>query len=429
MTELWLFIIVGAIAVFAAVMMLLSENAVYSALYLILTMGCIAFLFLLLDAPFLAMVQITVYAGAIMVLFVFVIMLLGAERLGAHKSKFTWLTPVGVVLALAFLLIMSLAVVNGGVDLQRPPADGPVLRVVNLAADTGPVDVYANDELVASGLDFNEASEFMTLAPGDYDISIDPTEGETFGGAFTFGPDTTQALVAWGGADNLTLSVIPADLSTPDPRSGRVTFLNASPDYPTVTVYDLGPNGRLDRNEQSVITDRAVVELARGEASAPLMFEEGVYSWAFVAPNGEVIQRVISGDTGRDYDLQRETAQLVALAEERSILDNTLRPVAGTFRHEAAPAFGSPQQIGRDLFTRFLLPFELVSLLLLVAMIGAIVLTHKEEARVLDRSVLRRRVSRPLASVIASQVGHDVTRPEAERPALPPAEGRTPAGD
>ncbi len=61
-------------------MMLISENAIHSALFLILNFACIAFFFLMLNAPFLAMVQITVYAGAIMVLFLFVIMLLGAER-------------------------------------------------------------------------------------------------------------------------------------------------------------------------------------------------------------------------------------------------------------------------------------------------------------------------------------------------------------
>ena len=48
MTELVFFIIVGAVAVAAAVMMLLSDNAVHSALFLIITMGCLAFLFLLL---------------------------------------------------------------------------------------------------------------------------------------------------------------------------------------------------------------------------------------------------------------------------------------------------------------------------------------------------------------------------------------------
>ena len=79
--ELTLFVIVGAIAVISAAMMLISENAIYSALFLILNFACIAFFFLMLNAPFLAMVQITVYAGAIMVLFLFVIMLLGAEQL------------------------------------------------------------------------------------------------------------------------------------------------------------------------------------------------------------------------------------------------------------------------------------------------------------------------------------------------------------
>ena len=108
MTEVSLFILVGAIAVVAAMMMLWSENAVHSALFLILNMGCIAFFFLMLNAPFLAMVQITVYAGAIMVLFLFVIMLLGAEKLGG-STPFRWLTPVAMVLAIVFLSVAGLS--------------------------------------------------------------------------------------------------------------------------------------------------------------------------------------------------------------------------------------------------------------------------------------------------------------------------------
>ncbi len=53
MIELWPFIIVGALAIAAAVMMLLSDNAVHSALFLILVMVCIAFMFLMLNASFL----------------------------------------------------------------------------------------------------------------------------------------------------------------------------------------------------------------------------------------------------------------------------------------------------------------------------------------------------------------------------------------
>ena len=75
------FIILAAVAVAAALGMLLSRNAVHSALYLVLNFITVAVFYLVLNAPFIAMVQITVYAGAIVVLFLFVIMLLGADKL------------------------------------------------------------------------------------------------------------------------------------------------------------------------------------------------------------------------------------------------------------------------------------------------------------------------------------------------------------
>lgn len=87
----WLFLAVSFIAVFAAGMMLTRQNAVHSALFLIVNFGCVAFLYLMLDAPFLAMVQVTVYTGAIMVLFLFVIMLLGAEVTTDTSGRTRWL--------------------------------------------------------------------------------------------------------------------------------------------------------------------------------------------------------------------------------------------------------------------------------------------------------------------------------------------------
>lgn len=75
------FILLAVVAVAAALGMLLSRNAIHSALYLVLNFMTVAVFYLVLNAPFIAMVQITVYAGAIVVLFLFVIMLLGAERL------------------------------------------------------------------------------------------------------------------------------------------------------------------------------------------------------------------------------------------------------------------------------------------------------------------------------------------------------------
>ncbi len=77
----FVFIVLAIIAIAAALGMLLSRNAVHSALYLVLNFVTIAVFYLVLNAPFISMVQVTVYAGAIVVLFLFVIMLLGAEQL------------------------------------------------------------------------------------------------------------------------------------------------------------------------------------------------------------------------------------------------------------------------------------------------------------------------------------------------------------
>ena len=77
--------------------MLLSKNTVYSALNLILNFATVAVLYLILGASFIALAQITVYAGAIMVLFLFVIMLLGAEQL-PEAEALPWQQASGYIL-------------------------------------------------------------------------------------------------------------------------------------------------------------------------------------------------------------------------------------------------------------------------------------------------------------------------------------------
>src|SRR5258708_13323450 len=86
--DLLLFFLFAIVAVGAALGMLLSRNAVHSALFLVLTMAVISVFFLVLAAPFIAMVQVTVYPGAIMGLFFFLIMLLGAEGLRPPHTAF-----------------------------------------------------------------------------------------------------------------------------------------------------------------------------------------------------------------------------------------------------------------------------------------------------------------------------------------------------
>src|SRR5512135_3114117 len=83
--SLILFFILALVAVASAAGLLVSRNAVYGALFLVLNFATVAIFYLLLGAPFIALAQVTVYAGAIMVLFLFVIMLLGGEKLPRTK--------------------------------------------------------------------------------------------------------------------------------------------------------------------------------------------------------------------------------------------------------------------------------------------------------------------------------------------------------
>ena len=98
--DLILFLILSLIAIATALGMLLSRNAIYSALFLVLNFTTVAVFYLLLGAPFIAMAQITVYAGAIMVLFLFVIMLLGAESL-PKAEVLPWQKPLAGILSVA----------------------------------------------------------------------------------------------------------------------------------------------------------------------------------------------------------------------------------------------------------------------------------------------------------------------------------------
>jgi NADH-quinone oxidoreductase subunit J len=98
--DLVFFLILSLIAIATALGMLLSRNAIYSALFLVLNFITVAVFYLLLGAPFIAMAQVTVYAGAIMVLFLFVIMLLGAESL-PKAEVLPWQKPLASILAVA----------------------------------------------------------------------------------------------------------------------------------------------------------------------------------------------------------------------------------------------------------------------------------------------------------------------------------------
>lgn len=126
-----LFIILALIAIGAALGMLLSRNAVHSALFLVLNFATIAVFYIVLNAPFIAMVQVTVYAGAIIVLFLFVIMLLGAEQLralGNVSGGDRWQRFLAIILAVGLIGTFLFLLVSG------PGSGGEVAPMI----DTNP---------------------------------------------------------------------------------------------------------------------------------------------------------------------------------------------------------------------------------------------------------------------------------------------------
>jgi NADH-quinone oxidoreductase subunit J len=110
MFEQLLFLVLAAVAVGAALGVIFNKNLVHSALCLLLNFGVLAVFYVMLNAQFLGVVQVLVYAGAIVVLFLFVVMLLGAE-LG--EKVVTWLTLRNIIfvgLSLVLLTFVGTAV-------------------------------------------------------------------------------------------------------------------------------------------------------------------------------------------------------------------------------------------------------------------------------------------------------------------------------
>jgi len=123
-----LFYIFAALAVLAAISVVAQRTPIFSALSLIVVLCSLAVIYLLLGAEFIAFIQVIVYAGAIMVLFVFVIMLLNAGReVPTHRSRMArWLGPP---LAVAFLVEILFAIWQqfpaGGTRPASPLDAGP----------------------------------------------------------------------------------------------------------------------------------------------------------------------------------------------------------------------------------------------------------------------------------------------------------------
>jgi NADH-quinone oxidoreductase subunit J len=107
-----LFFFFAAVAVGAAINVLVQKHVLYSALSVIVMLTAMSVLFVLLGADFLAVINIIVYAGAIMVLFVFVIMLLNLPHDEDGADRLRWLKFFGIPLGLFFLFLVSATLWN-----------------------------------------------------------------------------------------------------------------------------------------------------------------------------------------------------------------------------------------------------------------------------------------------------------------------------
>jgi NADH-quinone oxidoreductase subunit J len=111
--ELVLFIVLGAIAIAAALGVMVARKTIYSALFLLVNFCSLAGLYLLLNAQFLAVAQVIVYAGAIVVLFLFATMLLGGGKEIADLKSQISRNYLAMALAVVLLVEVAYVVVSG----------------------------------------------------------------------------------------------------------------------------------------------------------------------------------------------------------------------------------------------------------------------------------------------------------------------------
>ena len=304
--ELIIFIATAAVAIAAAIMVVFQRNAMYSALFLVANFFCLAVMYLLLGAYFLAVVQIAVYAGAIMVLVLFVIMLLNVARPEPTGTHLAGLKLFGGVVAFILLAQVALVAARSADVLPEPPPPGT-------AELTYPLSV-ADQKLLADATGPDDTAWTITL-------TLDGT------GAAAGAVQVMDALEAQG-----------------------FRVFRSSPPRPEIAADRLGDSVRV---------------LALG-AEEP----------------GQAV---------------------IDLAATPGIEAVDVQPLAGSHT----------QMLAAVLFTRFLFPFEVTSILLLAAILGAVVIARKRGEVSL---------SRQQANVVPSGGQQNGAPAAAEAPDATPAE-------
>lgn len=123
MAEGAFFFLIAVVAIASAIRMLIARNPVSSALWLVVNLFCIAAAYILLNAEFIGVIQVLIYAGAIMVLFLFVIMLLNLSDLPRLRS-IDWKRVVAYALGLVVLSqLVYVVALSSGAFLDAPTSE------------------------------------------------------------------------------------------------------------------------------------------------------------------------------------------------------------------------------------------------------------------------------------------------------------------
>ncbi|HVG54138.1 MAG TPA: NADH-quinone oxidoreductase subunit J [Vicinamibacterales bacterium] len=144
MPEIVTFYLLAGILVVSSALVIGQRNPMYSVLFLIVAFAALAGLYIQLDAPFVAVAQIIIYAGAIMVLFLFVVMLLNAPQEDAaewdrtHPLRRPGMARVGAVLAGVLILQLAYALVRAN-ELQAPVGSQTGPAIVSNVRELGKV--------------------------------------------------------------------------------------------------------------------------------------------------------------------------------------------------------------------------------------------------------------------------------------------------
>lgn len=123
--EFLVFIVFSVLLIGSALAMIVARNTIYSALFLVVAFVASAVLWILLEAEFLALILIFVYVGAVMTLFLFVVMLLNIDVIEREKHVFVRYLPVGILLMVGMLVLMLYVISPTHFSTLVPPANAP----------------------------------------------------------------------------------------------------------------------------------------------------------------------------------------------------------------------------------------------------------------------------------------------------------------